>query len=201
MAMPAVGPRNLAKADQTQEKMPTEVGAFRIEGILGKGGMGVVYRGVDPDGAVAAVKVVRAHGPEADDYLRRFELESKIRIEHPNVVQLLQAGTGPDGDPWIAFELLEGESLREHLRGGTTLDPPECVSIVIQACRGLAAAHGEGVVHRDLKPGNLFLCQDGMVKLLDFGVARWNETESDLTMGRIVGTPAYLAPEQARGEK
>jgi len=186
-------------SDERPETTDITVGPFRIEGVLGRGGMGIVYRAVRDDGTRAAVKVIRTEGHDGSDYLRRFQRESQIRIDHPNVVKILEADTDEHGAPYIAFELLQGETLRLRLRRGP-LDPTEAVSIAIQACQGLGAAHTGGVIHRDLKPGNLFICDDGTVKVLDFGVARATDAESDLTMGRIVGTPAYLSPEQARGE-
>ena len=133
--------------------------------------------------------------------MKRFAREAAIRIPHPNVCRVFDAGQSADGTPWIAMELLEGESLEARLARGT-LAPPEVVEIGVQVCRGLAAAHGVDVVHRDLKPSNLFLCRDGTVKLFDFGIALLGSSDATrmTTAGMILGTPWYLSPEQARGQ-
>ncbi|HJL18145.1 MAG TPA: protein kinase [Sandaracinaceae bacterium LLY-WYZ-13_1] len=182
------------------EAPPSYVGPYRVEGVLGRGGMGVVYRGRGPDGAVVAVKVLRPGSRRAGELRRRFEQEGRVRIEHPNVVRTL--GSGDDGDTlWIAFELLEGRSLADRLEAGERLEIAEALDIGRQAAAGLAAAHADGIVHRDLKPSNLFLCDDGAVKVVDFGIARVTDRDTRLTAtGHLVGTAAYLSPEQARGD-
>lgn len=175
------------------------IGPFEVKEILGCGGMGVVYSAVADDGSLAAVKVLstRPHPKDAD----RFAREATVRIDHPNVVRLLDARV--DGDvPYIAFELLEGRDLQARLREEVALSPREAVSIAIQACRGLAAAHDQGVIHRDLKPANIFLAGDGVVKVLDFGIAYVEDRDARLTStNALMGTPHYMAPEQARGDK
>ena len=173
------------------------VGPFEIKGILGSGGMGVVYRAVAPDGTPAAVKVLSA--ALAAKPLDRFEREAAVRIDHPNIVKVLAADTRAIPLPYIAFELLEGRSLEARVAEGV-LPPAETLRIGVQICCALEAAHEAGVIHRDLKPANVFLCDDGSVKVLDFGIALVTD-ESRLTItGGVMGTPAYLAPEQARGE-
>jgi tetratricopeptide (TPR) repeat protein len=164
--------------------------------------MGVVYRGVGPDGTPAAVKLLLAlDAPGSEDVVRRFHREATVRIDHPNVCRVLGAGRAPGGAPYIAFELLDGEGLDARLERGT-LSAEEVVRIGGQVCDGLAAAHGLGIVHRDLKPSNLFLCRDGTVKLFDFGIALLQEGDFTrmTTAGSVLGTPWYLSPEQARGE-
>ncbi|MBI5503126.1 MAG: protein kinase [Deltaproteobacteria bacterium] len=177
------------------------VGGFVIGDRLGEGGMGVVHRALSPDGRPAAVKFLVASGAGGREAVRRFAREAGIRIPHANVCQVLDAGQAPDGTPWIAMELLEGESLEARLGRGP-LAPAEVVDLGVQVCRGLTAAHAAGVVHRDLKPSNLFLCRDGTVKLFDFGIALlWSgEATRMTTAGMILGTPWYLSPEQARGQ-
>ena len=186
---------------ESPEMVRGSLGTLRIEGLIGKGGMGAVYRAVGADGSPVALKVLLPQtGEAAEQHARRFAREARIRIDHPNVVRVIDAGV--DGEsPWIAFELLEGWSLRQRLRARGVLSVQEALDLAVQACRGLAAAHALGVVHRDVKPGNVFLCENGTVKLVDFGVARWSEVDPDLTADRrIVGTPSYLSPEQARGD-
>ncbi len=177
-----------------------QVGKFRVEGLLGRGGMGAVYRAVGPDERPVAIKLIETSRDRDGSLARRFAREARIRIDHPNVVALLDAGVEEDGTPYIVFELLEGSSLMDRMRRAV-LSAAEAISLALQTCAGLEAAHMMGIVHRDLKPGNLFVCHGGTVKVLDFGVARWATAEPDLTVGnRVVGTPAYLAPEQARGD-
>ena len=176
-----------------------QVGPYVIDDVLGAGAMGVVYRGRAPDGTAVAIKVLHEHVATAE-VVRRFEDEARVRIEHPNVVRLIDAGRDPDGSSFIVFEALDGESLDRRL-DRETMAPSEAIEIATQVCRGLAAAHAQGVVHRDLKPGNLFRCRDGTVKLLDFGIARLTARENRRTAaGVVMGTPSYLSPEQARGE-
>ncbi|UJR84871.1 serine/threonine-protein kinase [Sandaracinus amylolyticus] len=177
------------------------IGPYRLVSVLGSGGFGTVYAGEAPDGTKVALKVLSEH-MRTDELLRRFEREGDIRIEHPNVVRVIDAGRADDGTPWIAFELLEGEPLNDRLRKAP-LPVAEVIDLGLQICAGLSAAHARGVVHRDLKPGNVFLRNDGRVTVLDFGIARGGELARDqqLTMvGSVVGTPGFLAPEQARGE-
>jgi len=172
-------------------------GPYRLVGLIGGGGMGVVHRAIGPDGTVCAVKTLRADlvDPKA---VRRFAREASVRISHPNVLRVLDDGTDPDGTPYIVFELLEGENLERRFRAGA-LSPRETVDLGLQACEGLAAAHAAGIVHRDLKPANLFLCDDGTLKVLDFGIALLPSAPKVTATGMVLGTPAYLSPEQGRG--
>jgi tetratricopeptide (TPR) repeat protein len=193
------------ETDQRRQDDPhigRTIGGFHLTGVLGKGGMGVVYRAAAADGRPAAVKLMLQAQFDGPEILLRFQREARIRIEHPNICQVLGAGTDEHGTPFIAFELLEGEGLDRRLERGP-LSPAETVELGLQVCRGLAAAHDAGVIHRDLKPSNLFLCADGTVKLFDFGIALlWTgEQATRLTVaGTVIGTPSYLSPEQARGE-
>lgn len=180
--------------------LPSRIGPYRVESLLGHGGMGVVYRARGPEGLVA-VKVLRGEPVRAAELRQRFEQEGRLRIDHPNVVRTVASGTA-EGGAWIAFELLEGRSLAAHLAERGRLPVEEALSIARQAAAGLSAAHASGVVHRDLKPSNLFVCDDGALKVVDFGIARITERDTRLTAtGHLVGTAAYLSPEQARGEE
>lgn len=174
-----------------------EVGRFVLLRELGRGGFGVVFEALDRElGRSVAFKAVkpgsRLHG-RSEDWLRR-EAEAVARLNHPNIVTLHDFGRGPAG-PYLIFELLRGETVAERLKAGP-LPLPEAVRIAADVARVLAHAHAASVVHRDLKPGNVFLAKDGTVKVLDFGLA--------FLFGRggpsSGGTPAYMAPEQWRSE-
>jgi len=179
-------------------------GRYRIERELGKGGMGRVLVARDEKlGRRVAVKVVTAaHDPAR---VRRFEQEARTAgaLEHPNVLAVYDLGE-QDAVPFLVTELLEGHTLRTVIEG-PRLPPAQVQGLALQLARGLAAAHTRGVVHRDLKPENLFLTDDGRLKILDFGLARLSGNEEQapgLTLtGAIFGSPGYLSPEQARGEK
>jgi predicted ATPase len=191
----------VANANEHTPELDLErVGSFELEGVLGHGAMGVVYAGRAPDGTAAAVKLMHSRDANAE-LVRRFEREGAVRVDHPNVVRVLGAGTDERGAPFIAFERLEGESLRDYLKHRSPT-PAEIVDLVRQAAAGAAAAHEAGIVHRDLKPGNLFVCHDGTVKLLDFGVAFFADEDDRVTQGerRAIGTPSFLSPEQAQGD-
>jgi TolB-like protein len=191
----------------------TRVGPYEIVAQIGAGGMGEVYRARDTRlGRDVAIKVLPAEFASEPDRLRRFEQEARATasLSHPNILDVHDVGTF-EGVPYLVEELLEGESLKERLVGGA-LAVPEAVRISCEVAKGLSAAHGKGIVHRDLKPANVFLGRDGQVKILDFGLAKLVEGvplgEADtLThaptgateFGRVLGTVAYMAPEQARG--
>jgi serine/threonine protein kinase len=183
-------------------------GKYRIEEQLGRGGMGVVFRArhVVSEKPVAIKWMLR---PATDEQARkRFDREARAagRVDHPNVVTLYDVGE--EGEcSYLVMELLRGESLRERLRNGA-LDPIEAIGILIPAMRGVAAAHRAGVVHRDLKPDNIFLCEERgeggqrEVKVVDFGVssiASVEAADSTLTQeGTLLGSLAYMSPEQLR---
>jgi eukaryotic-like serine/threonine-protein kinase len=181
-------------------------GAFCLVGVVGEGGMGRVYEAehvrLPRSYAVKIISPIFARNQEA---MARFEREAQAaaRIIHPNVLDVVDVVRTKDGRPCIVSELLVGEELGHLLHRRTKLPIHEAIDICRQACRGLAAAHAAGIVHRDLKPENLFVCnnEDGSVtvKLLDFGVAKMTDGASLTRTGTVVGTPAYMAPEQARG--
>ena len=185
----------------SNDRRPTSnetLGPFVLEGIIGAGGFGTVYRARDPSGRAVALKVLAPHA-DGDEMLQRFEREGSIRIDHPNVVAVLDAGRD-GGVSYIAFELLEGRPLNVVLEDAP-LAPEVAIDLGLQICAGLSAAHARGVVHRDLKPGNVFVCRNGVAKILDFGIARIGQAGPQLTMaGSVIGTPGYLAPEQAKGD-
>ena len=188
----------------------TRLGPYEIVAPLGAGGMGEVYRARDTRlGRDVAIKVLPARFASDPDRLHRFEQEARAvaALDHPNILALHDVGTH-EGAPYLVTELLEGESLRERLRDGA-LPSRKVVELAVQVCAGLAAAHEKGIVHRDLKPENLFITNDGHVKILDFGVAKLKPPQREPAVaptlvdttapGMVIGTVAYMSPEQVRG--
>ncbi len=212
MADPTIllGSRGTNGAEGGPDLAPGTVldGRWRIEAPLGVGGMGTVYRAEHVHvGRKAAVKVLHADLcrslPERERFRREARVASRLRSEH--VVEVLDFGEDHAGRPYIAMELLEGEPLRAVLDREGRLAPQRVVRLLRQLLDGLAAAHGAGVVHRDLKPDNLWLSGRGVeerLRVLDFGIAKWSDPRADVTRtqaGLVVGTPEYLSPEQAVG--
>lgn len=188
--------------------LPATIGRYRVTGELGRGAMGVVYRGVDPalDRPVA-IKVIatRIGGTtvSSQELEARFLREARVaaRISHPGVVTVYDAGR--EGDSlYLVMELIEGESLAERLSRGGYPSLSEALALVARVAEALGVAHSLGIIHRDIKPGNIMLTKDGGVKVADFGVAKAVGEETNLTRtGIVVGSPAYMAPEQVRGQE
>jgi serine/threonine-protein kinase len=180
-------------------------GRYRIQGRLGIGGMSTVHRAHDDRlERDVAIKLLAEHLAEDETFVSRFRREAlaAARLVHPNIVQVFDFGLDePTGQHFIVMELVDGQSCAQLLRDRRTLPVDETLDVVGQASRGLDHAHRNGVVHRDVKPGNLLKAQDGVVKLADFGIARATEQSSITQVGSVLGTAAYLAPEQARGEE
>ncbi len=182
----------------------TQLGPYRIVALIGSGGMGEVYRALDPRlGRDVAIKVLR--GALDRQALDRFEREARAvaSLAHPNTLAVFDVGE-EHGVPYLVTELLPGQTLRARLRAPLTAD--EILSIVRQIADGLAAAHDRGIIHRDVKPENVFVLPNGTVKLLDFGLARQiapaladTETRMATATGTLVGTVVYMAPERIRG--
>ncbi|MDC3958980.1 protein kinase domain-containing protein [Polyangium jinanense] len=176
-------------------------GRFVVEALVGSGGMGSVFRARDlQEGGPAAIKVVHAREPRA---IARFDVEARLlaELDHPGIVRYLTHGFTAAGEPFLAMEWLDGEDLAARLSRGR-LGIEESVVLVLSVAEALSKAHARGVVHRDIKPSNLFLVDGALdrVKVLDFGIARLGPMSSRLTEpGVILGTPGYMAPEQARG--
>ncbi len=184
-------------------------GKYRIERVLGTGGMGAVYEAVHTGVKKRfAIKVLRAAAAAASDGVLRFmqEAQAAARVQHPNIVDVFDVGEADDGSPFMVMELLRGRSLHEALGDGA-FSVERAVGVACEMLRALEAAHQAGVVHRDIKPANVFLVEgtNGTmhVKVLDFGVAKVAQGEEPgLTQsGAIVGTPLYMAPEQFLAEK
>jgi len=190
----------------------SRIGPYQVLATVGAGGMGEVYRARDARlGREIAIKVLAEARRGTPQSARALEEEARLAgsLNHPNVLTVHDIGEHA-GAPFLVTELLEGETLRTRLEAGP-IRRREALAIALQIARGLAAAHAKGIVHRDLKPENLFLTRDGGVKILDFGIARMTLSGSappatgaaapagSSTRSSLMGTPAYMSPEQVRG--
>jgi serine/threonine-protein kinase len=182
-------------------------GKWHVDHLLGIGGMGAVYAVTHRNGRRAAIKILHARFAADRDVRKRFMREGYVanKIDHPGAVAILDDDVLPDGSPFLVMELLDGESLSVRLRRtGGQMEQADVLAVAGQVVEVLALAHDSGIVHRDIKPGNVFLTQTGHVKLLDFGLARIRDgvTSGVPTLeGVVMGTAAYMAPEQARGRQ
>jgi len=190
----------------------TNLGPYQIGTALGAGGMGEVYRAVDPRiGREVAIKVLPSAFAEDPDRLARFEQEARATgtLNHPGILSVFDVGH-EKGVHFLVSELLEGETLREKVK--SSIPQRKVIDYALQIAKGLTAAHDKGIIHRDLKPENLFITNDGRVKILDFGLAKLSKTETPAefskletgaqlsTPGTILGTIGYMSPEQVRGK-
>jgi eukaryotic-like serine/threonine-protein kinase len=190
----------MAADDLTRPRSPERIGRYHVVERIGRGGMGVVYRARDEAvGRDVALKVLMADIEDDPDIRTRFyrEAEAAARLSHPNIITIFDVGE--DGDRfYIVMELLRGATLKDFLKQGDGTRIERKLDLMIQLCAGLGAAHNASICHRDIKPGNIFVRADGLLKILDFGVARL-ASSSMTAAGFIVGTPDYMSPEQARG--
>jgi serine/threonine-protein kinase len=188
------------------------VGHYEVTELLAKGGMGCVYAGVDPSrGRKVAIKILNASLSEDPTVVRRFMQEAHAinQIGHPNVVDIYSLGQLATGQPYIVLEFLKGQTLASRLDREPPLRVVDALAMMIEVCDALGAAHGRGIVHRDVKPDNIFLTEteEGrrVAKLLDFGLAKrlvsnTGFDEPHTGLGVALGTPLYMTPEQCRGE-
>ncbi|HXG39730.1 MAG TPA: protein kinase, partial [Candidatus Limnocylindrales bacterium] len=177
-------------------------GRYRLVELLGQGGMAQIFRATDRQlGRDVAVKVLRPEYGRDPDFLSRFrqEAQAAASLSHPNVVAVHDYGEDPQG-PFIVMELVDGEDLASIIRSTGPLPPRRAARIAAAMARALAAAHAKGIVHRDVKPGNVLVARDGQIKVTDFGIAR-ALAEAQLTLpGTTLGSVHYFSPEQVRGE-
>ena len=182
-----------------------QIGPYRLVREVGRGAVGVVYEVRDPEEHRLALKLLSwPVGMQAEDqetFRRRFLREARAlsAIQHPNVVRIHDAGEA-EGKLYLAMEFLDGENLRHRLTRTGAIPPAEAIPLLLQLCDALEAVHQAGIIHRDVKPENVVVMSDGAVKLTDFGVA-WMENEATLTRtGGVLGSPAYMSPEQVLGK-
>jgi serine/threonine-protein kinase len=177
-------------------------GRYRVERELGRGGMAKVFLGRDTVlGRTVAVKVLAPQFADDDGFVQRFrrEAQAAASIGHPHIVSVFDTGSD-DGVHYIVMEYVEGRTLAEFLAGGGRILPDRAIDIAMDVCRALEAAHAQGVIHRDIKPGNIMLNPRGEVKVTDFGIARVTTTADTVAQtAAILGTASYLSPEQAQG--
>src|SRR6266700_6903652 len=176
---------------------------YEILALLGQGGMGAVYKARDTElDRLVALKIIRPELTTNPEILKRFKQDLILarQVTHRNVIRIFDLGQA-DGFKFITMEYLEGQDLRGVLREKGKLPPEEAAKIILQICRALEAAHGEGVIHRDLKPQNIMLDSNGRAYVMDFGIARSAYLPGMTQTGALVGTPEYMSPEQAKGEK
>jgi cytochrome c peroxidase/tRNA A-37 threonylcarbamoyl transferase component Bud32 len=196
-----LGSRPVAPSTAGRGKPKPEIDGYDIEHELGRGGMGVVYkarhRKLD---RLVALKMIIGGAAADDEYRHRFQIEVQAvaRLQHPSIVQIFDVGEH-DGQPYCAFEFLEGGTLAGKF-DGQPLPPKEAARLIETLARGIHAAHEAGIIHRDLKPANVLIGRDGSPKISDFGLAKRLDTDVNQTQsGMIMGTPGYMAPEQAAG--
>ncbi len=201
------GPAGEARQTLSQDSVATAAGAavqvpgYEILDVLGRGGMGVVYKARQAGlGRVVALKMILSGGHASSTDLDRFrtEAEAIARLQHPNIVQVYEVGE-QEGKPFFSLEFCSGGSLDKKLVG-TPLKPMDAAKLVETLARAMQAAHDKNVIHRDLKPANVLLTEDGTAKITDFGLAKKLDVTGQTESGAIMGTPSYMAPEQAGGK-
>jgi eukaryotic-like serine/threonine-protein kinase len=208
LVAPAVLPRNLVESEGPALTPGTRIGAYTIEGVLGTGGMGVVYVAhQESPRRTVALKLLRP-GVAAGALLRRIELEAELlgRLKHPGIAQIYESGRADYGmgpQPFFAMELVDGPPLNRFVQD-RGLSTHARLELVVKVCDAVEHAHQKGVIHRDLKPGNILVDGTGQPKILDFGVARATDADLRVTtlrtdVGQLIGTLPYMSPEQVQG--
>ncbi len=189
------------------ERFADSAGRYRLDSRIATGGMGEVWRATDTLlGREVAVKLLKHEYADDETFRSRFQAEARhaASLHHPGVASVFDFGevTPEDGSPrpYLVMELVDGQPLSELLRSGEPMPPERARGLIGQAAEAIAAAHTVGIVHRDVKPANLMVTPDGVVKITDFGIARAAESVSLTQTGQVIGTPHYLSPEQASGQ-
>lgn len=181
--------------------LPCEIGDYQLLEVIGRGGMGVVYRARQLSlNRLVAVKMIQENRPSSDENRRRFiaEAEATARLEHPGIVPVFEVSQF-QGHPFFSMQYVRGETLAERLKLGP-LPQRSAARIMVEVCRAIDFAHGCGVLHRDIKPSNIMIDNQDQVRVTDFGLAKFADSSDNLTRsGAIIGTPSYMSPEQATG--
>jgi serine/threonine protein kinase len=189
-------------SEQRDPLLGATVGRWRIEAVLGIGGMGQVYRAVGPDGEPAALKLVKSDLAQDSVFRRRFEREARIAqtVNNPHVVPVLDTGEH-EGIPYLSQRFITGGSLEQKLEREGRLAVPDALAICAQVASGLDALFAAGMVHRDVKPANVLLDAEGVACITDFGLAKDSQATNLTRPGQALGSLDYMSPEQIRGEE
>ena len=180
---------------------PSKIGKYDVIDVLGRGGMGVVYKATDPHlNRLVAIKMMTGGFSDNPDLLKRFyrEAQSTGNLQHPNIVTVYDLGD-LDGSPYLVMEYLEGETLDAIINARGSLSMLAKINYICDVCQGLAYAHHHGIVHRDIKPGNVMVLKTGGVKIVDFGIAHIGDKTVTRT-GQLIGSLGYMSPEQVNGK-
>lgn len=186
------------------QPLPPNIGRYVVEELVGVGGMGQIYKAQDPvlrrTVAIKLISTKLMSGADRADYIRRFrrEAEAAARCAHPNIVAVYDFALHEE-QPYLAMEFVSGRSLRQLLDDAPVMDVPDAIAIMLQVLDALGSAHDQGVIHQDIKPGNIMLTTEQRVKVGDFGISRLMNTETT-TIFSTIGTPSYMSPEQCRGD-
>ena len=177
------------------------IAGYALIAPLGKGAMGEVFRAAKPGNEPVALKVMAPSLGEIPELVERFRREAMAaaRVDHPNITRVVEFGED-GGRLFMAMELLDGHDLGKLIQSGDTGDVASRIRVITQAALGMAAVHAHGLVHRDLKPANLHVKSDGVVKIMDFGLVRLEDSEMTAT-GMVMGSPSYMSPELIKGHK
>jgi len=196
-------PAGMATAGDDLEKGKVLAGRYEILQLLGRGGMGAVYKARDMElDRLVALKLIRSELARNPEILRRFKQELILarQVTHKNVIRIFDLGQS-EGIRFITMDFVEGQDLCALLLERGKFPPEQAARLMLQICHALEAAHTEGVIHRDLKPQNIMVTAEGRVYVMDFGIARSAYLPGMTQTGALIGTPEYMSPEQARGEK
>ena len=186
------------------QPLPPNIGRYVVEELVGVGGMGQIYKAHDPvlrrTVAIKLISTKLMSGADRADYIKRFrrEAEAAARCAHPNIVAVYDFALHEE-QPYLAMEFVSGRSLRQLLDDVPVMEVPDAIAIMLQVLDALTSAHEQGVIHQDIKPGNIMLTPEQRVKVGDFGISRLMNTETT-TVFSTIGTPSYMSPEQCRGD-